>query len=118
MTEAGGLTNRNARTCPARYFTSRKTDKIQCPCHNGWFDARTGDRLQGPPPRPLPQLDLIVKGEEIYVTRPRAHRMSTISAKPNRQAHPTKTNTLLLGVMCVLILILSHAGLAADGGLE
>ena len=18
-------------------------DKIQCPCHNGWFDARTGD---------------------------------------------------------------------------
>lgn len=43
------------------------TGKIECPCHNGWFDAETGEVLQGPPPRPLPKLEVIVKGEELYV---------------------------------------------------
>jgi cytochrome b6-f complex iron-sulfur subunit len=51
-------------------FYSPTTDRIQCPCHNGWFDARTGNVLQGPPPRPLPHLDVIVKGEEIFVAEP------------------------------------------------
>jgi cytochrome b6-f complex iron-sulfur subunit len=41
--------------------------KIECPCHNGWFDAHTGEVLQGPPPRPLPKLEVIIKGEEIFV---------------------------------------------------
>jgi Rieske Fe-S protein len=49
-------------------FYQPANDKIQCPCHNGWFDARTGNVLQGPPPRPLPRLEVVVKGEEIYVT--------------------------------------------------
>ena len=52
-------------------FYQPETDKIQCPCHNGWFDARTGIVLQGPPPRPLPHLDVVIKGDEIYVTEPR-----------------------------------------------
>lgn len=52
-------------------FYQPETDKIQCPCHNGWFDARTGTVLQGPPPRPLPHLDVVIKGEEIYVTEPK-----------------------------------------------
>lgn len=43
------------------------TGKIECPCHNGWFNALTGEVLQGPPPRALPKLEVIVKGEEIYV---------------------------------------------------
>ena len=51
-------------------FYSPEKDRIQCPCHNGWFDARTGNVLQGPPPRPLPHLDVVIKGEEIYVTEP------------------------------------------------
>lgn len=51
-------------------FYQPSADKIQCPCHNGWFDARTGNVLQGPPPRPLPRLNVIVKGEEIYVAEP------------------------------------------------
>jgi Rieske Fe-S protein len=41
--------------------------KIECPCHNGWFDARTGDVLQGPPPRPLPRLAVMLRGDEIFV---------------------------------------------------
>lgn len=52
-------------------FYQPQNDKIQCPCHNGWFDARTGNVLQGPPPRPLPHLDVLIKGEEIYVTEPK-----------------------------------------------
>jgi nitrite reductase/ring-hydroxylating ferredoxin subunit len=43
------------------------TMKIECPCHNGWFDVRTGDVLQGPPPRALKKLDVILEGEEIFV---------------------------------------------------
>ncbi|MFO1512927.1 MAG: Rieske (2Fe-2S) protein [Verrucomicrobiota bacterium] len=51
-------------------FYQPAADKIQCPCHNGWFDARTGNVLQGPPPRPLPRLEVVVKGDDIYVTEP------------------------------------------------
>lgn len=51
-------------------FYQPAADKIQCPCHNGWFDARTGNVLQGPPPRPLKRLEVLVKGDEIYVTEP------------------------------------------------
>jgi len=51
-------------------FYQPAADKIQCPCHNGWFDARTGTVLQGPPPRPLKRLEVVVKGGEIYVTEP------------------------------------------------
>jgi cytochrome b6-f complex iron-sulfur subunit len=52
-------------------FYQPETDKIQCPCHHGWFDARTGIVLQGPPPRPLPRLEVLVRSEEVYVTEPK-----------------------------------------------
>lgn len=45
-------------------------DKIECPCHQGAFDARSGHVLQGPPPRPLPRLEVAVKGDAIYVSEP------------------------------------------------
>lgn len=44
-----------------------KLDKIECPCHNGYFDARTGKVLQGPPPRALHQLDVVNRNGEIHV---------------------------------------------------
>lgn len=53
-------------------FYSPKHGKIECPCHNGWFDARTGAVLQGPPPRPLPHLRVVLKGDEIHVAEPEA----------------------------------------------
>ncbi|WP_298707497.1 Rieske (2Fe-2S) protein [Chitinophaga sp.] len=43
------------------------TMKLECPCHNGWFDVKTGEVLQGPPPRPLKKLDVIFEGDNIYV---------------------------------------------------
>ena len=56
-------------SCAVYYQPS--ADKIQCPCHNGWFDARTGQVLQWPPPRPLPHLEVILKGDDIYVAEPK-----------------------------------------------
>lgn len=52
-------------TCAVRYV--KDENKIQCPCHNGWFSADTGEVLQGPPPRPLPQLEVVVKEGKVYV---------------------------------------------------
>ncbi|HUG80035.1 MAG TPA: Rieske (2Fe-2S) protein [Bryobacterales bacterium] len=52
-------------------YYSPKDDKIECPCHNGWFDANSGAVLQGPPPRPLPHLEVVEKGDAIYVREPR-----------------------------------------------
>jgi Rieske Fe-S protein len=37
-----------------------------CPCHEGYFDLRTGKNLSGPPPRPLPRILLETDGEDVY----------------------------------------------------
>ena len=55
-------------SCAVYYQPS--VDKIECPCHHGYFDARTGAVLQGPPPRPLPRLEVVMRGDEIFVTEP------------------------------------------------
>jgi Rieske Fe-S protein len=41
---------------------------IRCPCHDGVFDLATGRPLAGPPRRPLVQVRLEVRGDEIYAT--------------------------------------------------
>lgn len=43
-------------------------NRIYCPCHNGAFALEDGHVLQGPPPRPLPQIILDIRGEKIYAT--------------------------------------------------
>jgi Rieske Fe-S protein len=48
-------------------FYKPGTDIIYCPCHNGSFDANTGEVLAGPPPRALPNLEVFLKGNDIYV---------------------------------------------------
>jgi Rieske Fe-S protein len=53
-------------------FYSPEKDRIQCPCHHGWFDARDGKVLQGPPPRPLPRLDVVIRDGEIFVREPQS----------------------------------------------
>lgn len=42
--------------------------QIVCPCHKGYFDAKDGSVLAGPPPRKLPGLKVIEKEGNIYVT--------------------------------------------------
>ncbi len=41
---------------------------IYCPCHEGFFDLRTGNVLAGPPPRPLPRIVLEIRGDDVYAT--------------------------------------------------
>lgn len=40
---------------------------IVCPCHDGRFNPTTGSVVSGPPPAPLPALNAVVEGNEIYV---------------------------------------------------
>lgn len=53
----------------AVYYSPDK-DKIECPCHHGYFDARDGAVLAGPPPRPLPHLEVIIREGAVYVREP------------------------------------------------
>ncbi len=39
---------------------------LHCPCHEGVFDLATGRNLAGPPPRPLPVIELEVVGDEVF----------------------------------------------------
>ncbi len=48
-------------------FYEPGSGKIECPCHKGFFDAMTGEVLQGPPPRALPRLDVFMEDNEIFV---------------------------------------------------
>jgi Rieske Fe-S protein len=38
-------------------------DKLECPCHEGFFDLRTGDVLAGPPERPLDRIAVEVRDD-------------------------------------------------------
>lgn len=40
---------------------------IECPCHDGRFNAQTGAVISGPPPAPLPPREVIIEGDEIFV---------------------------------------------------
>lgn len=42
-------------------------EKIWCACHNGYFDL-TGRNVSGPPPRPLEEYAVTVKGEDVVVS--------------------------------------------------
>lgn len=37
-----------------------------CPCHDGYFDLRTGKNIAGPPPRPLPRIELDMRGDDVF----------------------------------------------------
>ena len=39
---------------------------LECPCHNGTFDERTGEVVAGPPPRALTSIQLEQRGDGIY----------------------------------------------------
>jgi nitrite reductase/ring-hydroxylating ferredoxin subunit len=44
---------------------SRERDRLECPCHQGYFSATSGAVLQGPPPRPLPRIRLLRQGDDL-----------------------------------------------------
>ena len=44
------------------------TGRIDCPCHEGVFDLRSGEPLAGPPRRPLPRVLIERRGDDLYAT--------------------------------------------------
>ncbi|HVN83263.1 MAG TPA: Rieske (2Fe-2S) protein [Candidatus Binatia bacterium] len=42
-------------------------EQIWCACHNGHFDL-SGKNVSGPPPRPLDQYEVTVKGDDVVVS--------------------------------------------------
>lgn len=48
----------------AVYYAPKK-DRLECPCHEGYFSVRDGRVLQGPPQRPLPRVVLERRGDAL-----------------------------------------------------
>jgi Rieske Fe-S protein len=46
-------------------YYSQKNNRLECPCHEGYFSIKDGSVLQGPPPRPLPKVVLRRQGDEL-----------------------------------------------------
>lgn len=51
-------------SCPVYY--SRDHQRLECPCHEGAFDASTGGVLYGPPPRPLDVIEIEVRDGQVW----------------------------------------------------
>jgi arsenite oxidase small subunit len=51
-------------SCPVHFVAAK--NRLDCPCHNGAFDAKTGAVLHGPPPRPLPQIELRIADGKVF----------------------------------------------------
>lgn len=54
-------------SCAVIYSADQK--RLECPCHEGYFSIEDGHVLQGPPPRPLPRVELQIEGGDIVATR-------------------------------------------------
>ncbi|MGZ4789329.1 MAG: QcrA and Rieske domain-containing protein [Terriglobales bacterium] len=52
--------------CTVQYRADLK--EVWCACHNGIYDLN-GHNVSGPPPRPLEQFEVQVRGDEIFVRR-------------------------------------------------
>ena len=52
--------------CPVHYRPEPR--QFYCPCHEGFFSAKDGRVLAGPPPRPLPRYPVEIRGGEIWIT--------------------------------------------------
>jgi Rieske Fe-S protein len=46
-------------------YYSKKNDRLECPCHEGYFSIEDGRVLQGPPPRPLPRIEIEQHGDQL-----------------------------------------------------
>ena len=55
--------------CTVQY--RKDMQKIFCACHNGMYDTN-GRNISGPPPRPLQEFTVALKGDQIVVSRGQA----------------------------------------------
>ena len=54
-------------------YYSAQDERLECPCHRGFFSIKDGSVLQGPPPRPLPQIVLERDGGKLMAIGIRIH---------------------------------------------
>ena len=47
-------------------YYAAEEELLECPCHEGFFDARDGQVVAGPPERPLPRVELEVRDGEVW----------------------------------------------------
>ena len=52
--------------CTVQY--QEKTHQIWCACHNGFYDVN-GKVVSGPPPKPLDEYAVRIRGDEVVITR-------------------------------------------------
>jgi len=50
-------------------FYSREENRLECPCHKGYFSVTDGSVLQGPPTRPLPRVVLERNGDDLIAIK-------------------------------------------------
>jgi len=50
-------------SCPV--FYRPEENRIICPCHGGVYSVADGSVLAGPPPRPLPKIELERRGDDL-----------------------------------------------------
>jgi Rieske Fe-S protein len=53
-------------SCPVFYRPDENA--FECRCHGGMFSIADGSVLAGPPPRPLPRIQLEIRGDSILAT--------------------------------------------------
>lgn len=53
-------------SCPVEYEVRDEREFLYCPCHHGEFSLSDGAVLQGPPPRPLPQIKIELRGLDVW----------------------------------------------------
>jgi Rieske Fe-S protein len=49
-------------------YYSKTDNRLECPCHEGYFSIDDGRVLQGPPPRPLPRIQIALQGDQVIAT--------------------------------------------------
>ncbi|HKZ79546.1 MAG TPA: Rieske 2Fe-2S domain-containing protein [Pyrinomonadaceae bacterium] len=66
--------------CSVEFDPTRRC--LECPCHKGTYDVRTGLVLYGPPPRPLDQIVLQVRaGSEVWAVGKSIGRSNEVLAR-------------------------------------
>ena len=50
-------------------YYSQPHNRLECPCHEGYFSIQDGSVLQGPPTRPLPRVMLERRGDNLVAVR-------------------------------------------------
>ena len=49
-------------------YYSKEKNRLECPCHEGYFSVKDGSVLQGPPPRSLSSIVLRREGDTLIAT--------------------------------------------------